>query len=452
MDLTIEQIASMCDGKVIGNKSIVVHDIVINSKSVQHGSLFVAIKGEAKDGHDFIDDAVNNGAKTIIVFKNYIDFIANVTYVIVEDTTKALGDIAHHYRMMFDIPVIGITGSNGKTTVKEMLRSICAIEYGEENVLATKNSLNNQWGMPLTLLALRKNHKIAIIEMGMNHFGELTYLSKIAVPTLAVINNVNAAHLGNFTSLDDIAKAKGEIYSNIYKNGIALIRADSEYCDYWTNLITNPKIHIKYFGTFGSKYYIKSINNNTSILNIDNEEITIKLNLLGQHNHQNVLTAITIASIFNIKVVNMIAGISNYKGYKSRLEIKNGFNGIKIVDDSYNANPDSVKAAILAIKDLAKPHWFILGNLNELGIFSADKHREIGLFAKEHGIDRLITIGDDTIYAVESFGENASIFEDKDKIIHYCRNNLPATGVLLIKASNSLKLWEIADALKLVNN
>ena len=447
MELELEQIAKICGGRIVGNKDIVIHGIVIDSNKAHLDNLFVAIIGEVKDGHDFIPDAIKNGVRSIIVAEKFTTFMPGVTYIIVKDTTKSLGDIAHFYRMMFDIPIIAITGSNGKTTVKEMLKSICIAEYGEENVLASRSSLNNHWGMPLTLLELKPEHKIAIIEMGMNHFGELTYLTKIAVPNLAVINNVNAAHLGNFNSMDDIAKAKGEIYSGISENGIALINDTSKYCSYWTNLIETAKIKIKYFSSVESGYYIKSINDNVGLFSINNEEFTIKLNILGQHNYYNALTAITIASLFNVKIVNMIKGVANYNGYKSRLEVKKGFNGITIVDDSYNANPDSVKAAILAIKTLPKPHWFILGNLNELGVFSIDKHREIGLFAKENGIDRLITIGSDTLYTIESFGENAFYFNNKKEIIAYCKNNLPSTGVLLIKASNSLKLWEISDAL-----
>jgi UDP-N-acetylmuramoyl-tripeptide--D-alanyl-D-alanine ligase len=442
----------MCDGSIVGDKDIIIDAIVIDSRKAQLGKIFIAIMGEVNDGHDFIVDALKNGTNTIIVEEKYTDFAPGITYIIVKNTTKALGDIAHHYRMMFSIPVIGITGSNGKTTVKEMLKSICTVKYGESCVLASKDSLNNHWGVPLTLLELKKEHKVAIIEMGMNHFGELTYLSNLAVPTIAVINNVSTAHIGNFSCIDDIAKAKGEIYSGIFENGVALINANSKYSKYWSSLIKNPKINIEYFANHESKCYIKSIDNNVSLLNINDDEVEIKLNVLGEHNHQNALTAIAISSLMNIEINSIVSGLSNYYGYKSRLEIKKGFNGITIVDDSYNANPDSVKSAILAIKNLPKPHWFILGSLNELGVFSVDKHHEIGLFAKENEIDKLITIGHDTIYAIQSFGVNALYFDSKEKIIDYCKSNLPSNGVLLIKASNSLKLWEIANALELINN
>jgi UDP-N-acetylmuramoyl-tripeptide--D-alanyl-D-alanine ligase len=452
MYFSVLQIANMCEGKIIGNAEIKLHmnNIVIDSRQVVKNSIFVAIVGNNHDGHGFIANAIMNGAEVIVVNNKYTEFQPNITYIIVDDTTKALGRIAHTYRLHFTIPFIAITGSNGKTTVKEMLKSIACKEYREFEVLATDGNLNNHLGVPLTLLKLNEQHKVAIIEMGMNHFGELKFLSNLVIPTIAVVNNVANAHIGNFNSLDDIAKAKGEIYDGLTESSIALINQGSDYANYWTSLITDPKINKQYYNSHDSDYYIKNIdtNHNTSIMSINKQDYTVELSVLGEHNYYNALTAITITSLLNYKVSSMLAGIKNYQGYKSRLERKKAFNGAIIVDDSYNANPDSVKAAILAIKDLPKPHWFILGDLKELGVFSDEKHYDVGLFAKANAIDVLLTIGDMVIPANQSFGDNSLYFSNKQDIIEYCQNNLPMSATLLIKASKSLKLWEIADALE----
>lgn len=444
--LTIQQIIAATAGVVACEIDVqaVIEHIAIDSRNLKDHSLFIAIKGETNDGHDYVAKVLENTSNYALVSNNYPLDLPNL--VRVADTTLALGQIAAYYREQFDIPVVAITGSNGKTTVKEMLRSICQQQFGSEAVLATSGNLNNHWGMPLTLLGIGTQHKVAIIEMGMNHAGELDYLTKLAKPTLAAINNVMFAHAGHFTCLADIAAAKGEIYHGLPSNGVACVNVSNQFADTWLN--DDVKVdNICRFGNSDSQFHIAHINNDGALYKTSLGDIQIKLNILGRHNYDNALTAIVLAINLGCSSASIKHGLESYTGYKGRLERKRAFNGALIIDDTYNANPDSVAAALQAIQELPQPYWFIFADLKELGDNEIAFHHEIGKLAQHNHIDKLITVGSLSRYAAESFNGDKIHFEQNEDVVKYCTTNLPINATLLIKGSNSMRLFDVAKQL-----
>ena len=448
MHLSLAKIASMCGGVLSAgsNPDLVINNVVIDSRLAKHGTLFVALMGENHDGHDFVRDCLIDNSCAALVRHD----LGLPNLICVADTTIALGLIAHNYRLQFNIPIVAITGSNGKTTVKEMLSNICRVEFGSDHVLATFGNLNNHLGMPLTLLNLNSQHRVAILEMGMNHSGELHYLSHLANPSIAVVNNAMLVHAEFFQSIKDIAIAKGEIYNGIIDGGIACINESSEFASLWHSLVNSEgdKIKTLGFGTAGSFCYLKSSDSNGRIvLATKSSDISCRLQVLGEHNKLNALTATVLALQLGCKLTSITEGLSSYAGYKGRLEKKQAFNNALIIDDSYNANPDSVKAAIIAIRDLPKPHWFVFADLGELGEFMHKSHQEIAVFAKEHGIDVLLTTGENTKITHANFSGIKMHFTSSQDIVEYCRQNLPANATLLVKGSHSMNMAYVVNKL-----
>ena len=479
--LNARQLVNMCNGtasEVFADSDI--SSVVIDSRKVSDGSLFIAIVGENHDAHDYVAQVIARGNTYALV---NADFALNLPNLIrVKDTTQALGILASNYRQLFTIPLVAITGSNGKTTVKEMLRCVCQTYFGADHVLATSGNLNNHWGMPLTLLELNDSHKIAIIEMGMNHAGELDYLSKLAKPTLAVVNNVMFAHIGQFKSLAEIADAKGEIYNGLASGGVACIDVSSPFSAQWSAILnqihhtgsliysslTASKLRRKpsasisnlseyktelattkifNYGTVESGCYLAEFTETGARYITPLGELEINLRILGQHNYFNALTVIALAINLGCSLNSIKTGLENYTGYSGRLERKKAFNDALIVDDTYNANPDSVRAALKAISVLPRPHWFIFADLKELGSGELDFHREIGEQIQKDEIDRLLTVGNLAAHAAKYFNGAKIHFESNQDIVKYCLSELPKSGTLLIKGSHSMRLNEVADQL-----
>lgn len=420
-----------------------IDNVTMDSRAVNGNSLFIAVKGDKHDAHDYVKDVVEAG-NYALVSNEFSENLPNLIYV--SDTTLALGLLSSNYRQIFDIPVVAITGSNGKTTVKEMLRAVCDIQYGKEHVLATSGNLNNHWGMPRTLLEINENHKVAIIEMGMNHSGELTYLSNLAKPTMAVVNNVMFAHAGHFSGLSDIASAKAEIYSGLADNGIACVDTSNQFASTWLKNEAQGK-QLFLYGSESTNCYIKALSTSEAIYITPIGEITIRLNVLGSHNYKNALTVIALAVNLGCSLESIKLGLESYGGYKGRLERKKAFNGALIIDDTYNANPDSVAAALEAIQVLAKPYWFIFADLKELGSDEVKYHQEIGCLVNKFGIDKLLTVGNLAKHANDIFSGEKLHFISNDDVVKYCRDNLPKEATLLIKGSNSMRLSNIVEQL-----
>jgi UDP-N-acetylmuramoyl-tripeptide--D-alanyl-D-alanine ligase len=445
MNISLKDIAQMCKGKLSkgSNENLLVKKIVKDNREDLKDALFIAIKGAKFDGHNFIVEVLSNGAIAALSAKK----IERPNIIYVDNTEIALLELAHNYRKLFKIPVVAITGSNGKTTVKNMLNSICCDQYGIEAIHATTGNLNNYIGMPLTLLAIEPKHKIAIIEIGISVPDEMLVLSQTANPTLAVVNNANLNHAQFFKNVEHIASEKGQIYRGITdKHGVALINQLSPFASMWSKNVVGIK-QVKY-GLEGSLCYLKYYDANGKIvIGTNYGDIECQLKLLGEHNYYNALTATALALELNCNLKHIKAGLEQYTGYKSRLERKKAFNGALIIDDTYNASLESVKAAIKTIENLPKPHWFIFGDCLDLGEFSQDVHEKIAQVANLSKIDCLITVGKASNFTHNKFNGNKLHFNHNQDIVKYCKENLPANATLLVKGSHSMNLIEIVDKL-----
>ncbi len=450
----------MCGGIVDSKADLNIDHITIDSRQVRGGSLFVALPGAQVDGHQYVAAVVASGKNAALVAADYKfdhDGLLNsnsaaenfLNLIRVKDPAIALGVLAAAYRQQFNLPLVAITGSNGKTTVKEMLRAICNLHFGEQQVLATWGNLNNHLGVPLTLLQLKEQHQVAIVELGMNHAGEIDYLSKMVQPTIAAINNVLTAHLGNLGSVANIAKAKGEIYNGLDSKGLACVDLSCEFAASWIKGLQLRQVPVMTFGATTSSCYLQAIDNHGGHFVTPSGPLTIQLQVLGKHNYLNALTVIVLALNLGCSLAQIKQGLEAYTGYKGRLEVKPAFNGGLIIDDSYNANPDSVKAALQALAELPKPYWFILADLKELGDQEIKLHQQIGEVCNQAKINKLLTIGPLAAYAAQCFNGDKIHFKSNQECVEYCRAQLPSKVTLLIKGSNSMRLCEITAALML---
>ena len=333
--------------------------ISIDTRSLQKHNLFVAISGTHVDGHDYLNEAYKKGAASAIV-NRLID--SPLPQLLVKDTTAALGQLGFAWRKQFNIPFVAVTGSNGKTTLKNMIADIMIAncDGNADEVLATKGTLNNHWGLPLTLLALNSQHRYAVIEMGMNHFGEIEYLTKMTQPQVAIITNAAASHLEGLGNIAGVAKAKSEIFSGLSHHGMAVLNRDDAFYTFWREII-NDRDYLS-FGFHPDADIHASMNDATqkslSILHTPKGSIEVNLRLLGKHNIQNALAAAAAALSIGIELDTIKIGLENSKPAPGRLELHHLANGIQLIDDTYNANPFSLQAAIQILSQFPRPKNF----------------------------------------------------------------------------------------------
>ena len=459
--IMLSEIAKAVGGQVIGHdaemRDVVCESIGSDSRNIAKNQLFVAIKGEHFDGNTYAAEAIQQGAAAALVSD------ANTQAspaILVADTRLALGQLAAYWRAKFTLPLVAITGSSGKTTVKEMLVAI--LNAANKSVLATKGNLNNDIGMPMTLLKLHAEHDIAVIEMGMNHLGEIEYLSKIAKPTIALINNAGTAHIGELGSRDNIAKAKGEIFTGLSDDGIAAINADDDFAEYWRNLNKDRKVLSfgmnKKADTNKKTYITAALQANTHtpsspiVLKTPIGEIAIELQTLGAHNVRNALAATAAALALNIPLGVIADGLAQFSGVKGRLQRKAGLNGAQLIDDTYNANPDSMKAALDVLATQTGSKIFVMGDMGELGTDSDKMHAEIGAYAKQKGIDALLGFGEQTKHAVKAFGNHAEHFDALEANIHAASSVMKKGVNVLVKGSRFMQMERVVNALLEKNN
>ena len=419
-----------------------------DSRAIKKGQLFVALKGENFDGHEYAAQSLEQGASAVLVSK-----ASNVSpAVVVEDTRLALGDLASHWRAKFDMPVVAITGSNGKTTVKEMLAAILKVATADDaSVLATQGNLNNDIGLPMTMLNLGKQHRYAVLEMGMNHTGELSYLSNLAKPNVALVNNAGTAHIGELGSLEAIANAKGEIFEGLADGGTAIINADDVFANLWKNLASKHQqvtFGLKAKADVTAKYELHAASSDLELI-APNGTVKFTLPAPGLHNVSNALAAASAALALNVLLENIATGLSNFAGVKGRLQTKQGFAGAKVIDDTYNANPMSMKAAIDVLKASAVQRIFVMGDMAELGADAASMHSEIGAYAKTAGIEKFYALGELTKNAVTSFGANAMHFETVEALAESLKVMMNAETTVLVKGSRSMRMERVVDAIQL---
>jgi UDP-N-acetylmuramoyl-tripeptide--D-alanyl-D-alanine ligase len=447
--MRLSEAAIATQGQVIGEDALFT-SIGTDSRALAPGQLFVALRGEHFDGHAYAQQCLDQGAVAAMVATPQ-DGLSPA--LLVQDTRLALGNLAAHWRSKFTIPLVAITGSNGKTTVKEMLASILRAETGDEDsVLATQGNLNNDIGLPLTLLKLSSQHKYAVAEMGMNNTGEISYLSRIGRPTVALINNATMAHLGGLGTIEAIARAKGEIFEGLAEDGIAVINADDAFAPLW-NMLSAPRKVL----TFGLEYaadvsasYQLHADRSTVQMNTPLGAAEFSLPVAGVHNVRNALAAAAAALAMGVPLTAIAAGLSAFGGVKGRLQHKAGLNGALVIDDTYNANPASMKAAIDVLAARPGEKLLVLGDMGELGADAAKLHAEIGRYAQQAGTDALFVLGDLSHEMVAAFGDHG----DKSRARHYATpealaadltQRMSASTTVLVKGSRFMRMERVVN-------
>lgn len=450
INMNLSRAAQNIDAKYQG-QDVAFSGCSIDSRTINSGELFIAIRGEHFDGHAFLNKARQHGAVAAMIDTEVEhDFLPVLK---VSNTRQGMGKLAQYWRDQFDIPLVAITGSNGKTTVKEMLVAILGLKA---NILSTKGNLNNDIGVPLTLFGLGNEHTYAIIEMGANHPGEIRWLSQIARPTVAVITQCAPAHLEGFGSVEGVAQAKSEIYEGLDKKGIAVINADDDYADLWRSKIKG--LQQLSFGIVNpadvSAKIIPEANShkkNRFILNTPEGSSEVQLSLLGQHNVMNALAAATCAIGLGISLDTIKQGLEKMQPVKGRLEIKTGINNSRIIDDTYNANPASLMAAINVLNTFNGKHWLVLGDMGELGTEEEELHAVAGEQAKKHGVERLFATGKLSQLTVKSFGKNAEHFETTEDLSARLKSEITSDVILLVKGSRSMHMEKVVNGLEMKN-
>ena len=415
--------------------------VVTDSRNIRPGDLFVALGGENFDAHDFVAQALASGAVGAVVAPDFV--LAGAALLRVADPLLALGQLAQAWRACFTLPLIGVTGSNGKTSVKEMIRAICAAEVGDEAVLATQGNLNNHIGLPLTLLQLRAHHRYAVIEMGMNHLGEIRYLTQLARPTVAVINNALRAHMGFFTSVTEIAQAKGEIVEGVSADGVLILNHDDPHLALWRAL--RPAIRVCEFGWDAGDVHVvrcaTDAGESTVSVLTPQGEFTTHLKVAGEHMVRNAVAASAVAHSVGIDNAVIAQGLSAFSTVKGRMHVLRAPSGATVIDDSYNANPDSVRAALRVLASYPAPRYIVLGDMRELGTDAPALHAEIGAYARGLGIEHLWALGSLCEHACAAFGEGAQHFASMNTLSAQLQAEVGAAATVLVKGSNSMQMW-----------
>lgn len=413
----------------------------IDTRSLQSGEVFVALSGERVDGHEFVAMAARQGAAAALVAR-WQD--VDLPQLVVPDVLAALQAYTQHWRLQFDIPVIGVTGSNGKTTTKEMLAAILS-EQGP--VLATRGNLNNHIGVPLTLAAMRAEHQSAVVEMGANHPGEIAELAAIAGPTAGVVTLAAAAHLEGFGDIDTVARTKGGLFASLPADGLAVINADDDYADLWKDMAG----HCRQL-TFGLRpsadVYAASIAEGMGddgmdthfLLCAGDRKQPVALPLPGRHNVMNALAASAIAVGLGMSLEGVASALSKMPSVAGRLRVVSGVSGARIVDDSYNANPSSTRAALQWLQTQSGRRWLALGDMAELGEDSLHWHHQAGEWAREAGIECLLTLGPLSQAALAAFGEGGLGFDSHDEMLTWLRAELAGDVTLLVKGSRTAQM------------
>ena len=418
--------------------------VTTDSRQVARGDLFVALRGERFDGHAYVDQALAAGAGAAMVDDPECVATRGASLVLVDDTLHALGQLAAAWRARFTLPLVGVTGSNGKTTVKDMLALVLRAHAGEAAVLATSGNLNNAIGVPLMLLRLRSQHRYAVIEMGMNHLGEIRYLTRLAAPNAALVTNAGSAHIGELGSREAIAQAKGEIYEGLGE-GLALINADDRFADYWRGL--NAGRRVLDFGL--ERPAAVHGQHAAGVLSVRTPAAaySVRLAVPGLHNVRNALAACAAAHALGVPPEALVHGLEEYEGTKGRLQRKAGRGDVLVIDDTYNANPDSTRAAIAVLAAQPGMRILVLGDMGELGEGGPGLHAEVGAQAKAAGIDRLLSLGELSAEAARAFGADGRHFADLEALCRELIGTLAPGASVLVKGSRFMRMERVVARL-----
>lgn len=446
MSRTLSWFAKTCGGELLGADRAYA-GVSSDTRSLKAGELFVALRGPRFNANEFVAAAAAAGAAGAVV-DTRID--APIAQILVGDTLEALQKSSAAWRAQYDLPVVGVAGSNGKTTCKEMAAAILG-RAGE--TLHTRGSLNNHIGVPLTLHRLDATHRFAVVEIGTNHPGEVAALCKLARPTVGLITNAGAEHLEGFGTIEGAARAEGEMISDLDEGRIAVINADDEFAGLWRGM---TRARVVTFGIAKPADY-SAADIQTSIdtegfvtrfeIRTPSGAAPVELHLAGDHNVANALCAAAAAMSAGASLDDVRQGLATMRPVPGRLQFKTAPSGAWIVDDSYNANPSSMKAGIEVLANIDARRWLVMGDMGELGESADVSHGEIGRFAREHHIDRLFATGRLSALAVEAFGSGAEWFADAESLSRAVNAELTREVCVLVKGSRSARLERVVDAL-----
>jgi len=443
---TLAQFAADCGGRLVGEDRAW-SAVSTDTRRIGAGELFVALRGPNFDGADFLPQAAAVGAAGAVASR---EGPAGLPVILVDDPLRALQQAARARRARYTGPVIGVAGSNGKTTCKEMIAAI----LGERGAtLATRGNLNNHIGLPLTLLRLEDAHRHAVIEMGANHPGDVAELAAIAVPAIGIVTNAGAEHLEGFGSLEGAAHAEGELFAALGRDGVAIVNADDEFAGMWRDMTV---ARVVTFGLGGkADFGARDIRTEAGeggfrtrfTLVAPQGEVAVTLRLAGKHNVVNALGAAAAATAAGATLPDIAAGLARLEPVPGRLVLRPAAGGAWLIDDSYNANPSSLLAAIEVLGALEGRRWLVLGEMGELGEHSTAAHTEAGRQARAHGIERLFAFGERAGLAARSFGEDASRHDDAAELAAAVRAGLAPDVRVLIKGSRMNRLERVVEAL-----
>lgn len=452
--MLLSEVARATGGTLEG-ADVLVKAVSTDSRKIEPGQLFVALRGDRFDAHDFLAAVRDAGAAGALVDRlGYTHRGGVLPCVVVSDTRVALGRLAAWWRARFTIPVIGVTGSNGKTTVKELCAAILRAQAecdgaAPDAVTATLGNLNNDIGMPMMLLRINAVHRAAVIEMGMNHPGEIAYLAGIARPTVALVNNAQRAHLEGVGSLGDVATEKGAIYGGLGEDGVAIINADDPHADYWRGLNAGRRVltfGLDHAADVTAEYELTAMRAKVS-LHTPAGSCGVLLSVPGLHNVRNALAATAATLAAGVSLEAVARGLAGYTGTKGRLQIRHTESGALLLDDTYNANPDSVRAGVDVLAMTPGRTIFVFGDMGETGDNAAQYHDEIGGYAKSQGVDLMFVLGEHAEIAARNFGDGGRHFGDIDTLIAALRAELTADTVVLVKGSRFMKMERVVDAI-----
>lgn len=458
---SLQQLAQITSGALIGENAEII-SVTTDTRKVESGALFIALIGERFDAHDFCQQAVDSGANALLVSKK-LDL--NIPQVVVADTQKALGQLGQWMHQQSKAKTLALTGSCGKTTVKEML---AAILNQKGQVLATAGNFNNEIGVPLTLLRTQENDDYAVIELGANHLGEIAYTTSLVQPDIALVNNVAAAHLEGFGSIEGVAKAKGEIYQGLDAGGYAVVNLDSNGLPGWNSILADKNVITFSVNNNCADFYAEQIEVNqrgeaSFILVSPFGKKSVSLPMIGKHNISNALAAAAMATQVGATLEEVVSGLQLPSHVKGRVEAIDLTENIRVIDDSYNASVPAMKAAADVLANYQGKRWLILGYMAELGDESQTLHREVGEHAAQYNFDYVLTFGEDTAVISQLCQQDhdsstcGQHFSTHSSMIDFIKQHLPNQPLemqaeekhtLLIKGANSSKMSQVVAALK----
>lgn len=452
--------------------SVLVQGVSTDTRTLQPGDLFVALRGEQFDAHEFLEDVRNAGAVAAIVEAGNpmltSPALEGWPLIVCDDTRHALGTLGQAWRRRYELPVVAITGSNGKTTTKELVAHLFRSVVGDDAVLSTLGNFNNEIGLPLTLLRLGPQHRYAVIELGMSHPGEIAALAQLAQPTIAIVTNAQRAHLAGVGSLAGVAEEKGSLFDAVPEGGAAVVNLDDPHAQSWLDRVNRKDRGRRILGThvqgaadvrttvtpaFAAKVLSQRTDGQSLCVHSPVGEIQVVLPLAGLHNASNAIQAMAAGYAAGLELAPMAQALESFGGVSGRLQHKRGYAGAMVIDDTYNANPDSMRAAINVLTNDAAlaDTTLVIGDMGEVGDEAAALHAEVGRYAAEHGVGALYAVGPLSVSAVAAYGsvrpQQAHHFTSQEALVAALRPTLSARSRVLVKGSRSARMENVVNAL-----